>query len=191
MLIDYHNTRNALTLIARHCNKVAQEFMREFVNDASEKVEELEGVLKELEEEARDLRVLAGCEMCVDDGVALYGAVGKYYYGDDVTADCFCVRDRQERERQEREHDIFPLTREWVIRIDECIGELKETGFVRATFTDYMKDRNNEERHKIMFHRIFTHLNEFNKEGLVIAKEGNPYAMAWRKGEELVIGTMV
>jgi hypothetical protein len=108
-----------------------------------------------------------------------------------VTDDCFCVKERQERERKNEEQDIFPLTREWVIRIGECIGELKETGFVRATFTDYMNDKNNEARHKIMFHRIFTHLNEFNKEGLVIGKEGKPYAMAWRKGEELVIGTMV
>jgi hypothetical protein len=55
--------------------------------------------LGELEEEVRDLRKKAGCEMCVgDDGHALYGAVGKYYYGDDVTADCFCVNGRKMEE---------------------------------------------------------------------------------------------
>lgn len=186
MPMTYAEKCEAVSIVARHCPMGKQtKMVVDLIQDAFDDIDALEG-------EVRDLRKKAGCEMCVaDDGHALYGAVGKYYYGDDVTDDCFCVKERQERERKNEEQDIFPLTREWVIRIGECIGELKETGFVRATFTDYMNDKNNEARHKIMFHRIFTHLNEFNKEGLVIGKEGKPYAMAWRKGEELVIGTMV
>jgi hypothetical protein len=88
----YSQTRTALTLVNQHLSKSNAKIVCEFINDAVEEVDALE-------EEVKDLRKKAGCEMCVgDDGSAFYGKVGKYYYGEGVTADCFCVEANKMKE---------------------------------------------------------------------------------------------
>jgi hypothetical protein len=93
MPMTYTEKCEAVSIVARHCPMgKPSKMVIDLIQDAFDE-------LGELEEEVKDLRKKAGCEMCVgDDGHALYGEVGKYYYGDDVTADCFCVNGRKMEE---------------------------------------------------------------------------------------------
>lgn len=91
--------------------------------------------------------------------------------------------------------DLFKnetLKRVMGMGIAECIGALKESGFIRESYDTYLQSSKSEFL-KLCYHRVFNHLVEFdNGAGVSVMRNKVKYLCAYLKGEdELVIATYV